>query len=188
MPQTHTGWRPYAVRMANEGLPIGAIARALAEPGSEIREVLTDALQVGKILEMPPADWPPTAYKSDRVPVIVPQDWLRKITQDDLTVACCKVFKLTPLQATVFALLLRHKEATKEMIHFVIEQRRQLRNKDGADETEIKMVDVVICHIRRRLKKFNHNKPPITTLWGSGYYVPAEFKKKVVELINTFEG
>lgn len=189
MPQTEQ-WQPYAVRMANEGLPIGAIARALAAPGTDVRSVLVDALQLGKILEMPPPDWPPTARRSDRVPSIAPpspQEWLRKISEDKLTISCCKVFKLTPLQGSVFSLLMRHKEVTKEMIHMVIEHRRQLK-KPSNEETEIKMVDVVICHIRRRLKRFNGNKPPITTLWGSGYYIPSDFKNKAVELIQAFEG
>lgn len=184
-------WKAIAIRMANEGLPVSAMARALAIAGYEVRECLDEALTLGKIIEMPINDWPPTAKKSDRIPnrpPPSPQTWLRMVDDDMLSLYCVKVFQLTPLQGAVMSVLLRHKEVTKEMIHSVIEHRRQSRaTRTDMEETELKMVDVVICHIRRKMKKYNDNDPPVKTLWGSGYYIPSEFKAKVVSLIDGFE-
>lgn len=179
------------VRMANEGLPLAAIARCLGIVGYEARPLLDEALRLGKIFEMPAPDWPPTARRADRVPYKnppTPQSWLRNINDELLALHCVKVFQLTPLQGSVFSLLLRHKEVTKEMIHSVIEHRRSQRgSKSEMEETELKMVDVVICHIRRKMKKFNDGEPPVHTLWGSGYYIPNSFKSKAVEYINSFD-
>lgn len=191
MQQAQPYWLPIAIRMANEGLPLAAMARCIGIAGYELREMLEDALQLGKILEMPRGDWPPTARKADRVPdrpPPSPQSWLRQTDDDALALHCVKVFKLTPLQGAVMSLLLRHRDVSKDMIHSVIEHRRQLKTtKTDVEETEVKMVDVVICHIRRKMRGYNEGKSPIETLWGSGYFIPQEFKAKAVEMIHQFE-
>lgn len=183
MQQPVEQWKQYAVRMANEGLPIGAIARSVAVPGDEIRELLMDALALGKILEMPAPDWPPTAKRRDQVPRIV--GGLAAMDHETLAILCVKAFGLTPLQGAVFALLLRHHEVSKEKIHAVIEERRSRRtSKSSLEETDLKMVDVVICHIRRRMKEFYKGKTPVVTLWGAGYFIPKELKEIATTLIN----
>ncbi len=179
------------IRMANEGLPLGAMARCLGIASYELRDALRDALQLGKIFEMPAPDWPPTARKKDRVPpngAPSPQAWLRSIDDDKLALYCVKIFHLTPLQGSVFSMLLRHRQVTKEMVHSIIEFRRsQFGSKTDIEETDLKMVDVVICHIRKRMKVFNDGNSPIETLWGAGYYIPTEFKVKAVAIINEFD-
>ena len=48
-----------AARLADEGVPICAIARALKIPSDDVRETLQDALGEGVIVEYPREDWPP---------------------------------------------------------------------------------------------------------------------------------
>lgn len=167
---------PFAVRAANECIPVNAIARILRQPGEEVWESLNDALQSGAIVEIPRADWPPTANRRDRVPTIMkgPMD------TDTMFKACMRVFKVTRLQATVLVCLLRHDHAEKSMLHSAIESRRIRRLAHNMDETNPKMVDVVICALRTKLKEYDME---IKTAWGSGYYMNPVDRKKGMALI-----
>lgn len=182
-------WIEYTIRMANEGIPLSAMARALGVPSGAVRRTLDNALQLGKILSIPPDDWPPMGpRKPRRQSAGAARTWLQRIGDDLLTLHCIRVFKLTPLQASVFSMLLRHNDVTKEMIHNMIEHRRQQKGaRSTLEETDLKMVDVVICHIRRKLKAYNDGQSPVLTVWGSGYYIPGEFKLKATRMIQSYE-
>ena len=55
---------PIAVRLADEGVPLYAIARVLKSPAEYVREALYVAKGEGKILEMPREDWPPNSLRA----------------------------------------------------------------------------------------------------------------------------
>lgn len=174
---------PIAIRFADEGIPINVIARGLRQPAENVRESLFDALHSGAIVEMPRPDWPPTSKRSDRVPTTFEQ----RISDDDLFNRCMRVFKVTRLQATVLSVLLKRDHAEKETLHNAIERRRFNRQSKphNMEATDPKMVDVVICVLRKKLKALGVT---IKTAWGSGYYMDAADRKKALGLLENYTG
>ena len=51
----------------------------------------------------------------------------------------------------------------------------------GRDEPEIKIIDVFICKLRKKLAAASNGKDYIETLWGRGYVLrePQEDKAKI---------
>lgn len=74
-------------------------------------------------------------------------------------------WKLTGTEVKALHVLLRKKLASKEDIHIA------MGAQDHADQTEIKIVDVYICKLRKKLEPFNVT---IDTLWGQGYFLSPE--------------
>lgn len=174
---------PIAIRFADEGIPINVIARGLRQPAENVRESLFDALHSGAIVEMPRPDWPPTSKRADRVPTTFEQ----RISDDDLFNRCMRVFKVTRLQATVLSVLLKRDHAEKETLHNAIERRRFNRQSKphNMEATDPKMVDVVICVLRKKLKPLGVT---IKTAWGSGYYMDTADRKKALGLLENYTG
>jgi hypothetical protein len=170
--------RPYdliAARLAHEGVPVSAIARALARPSSDVRDCLEYHLEIGGITEMPVSDWPPTARRADRLPA-----FLQKEPEKIQLLSCQRVLKLTPLEAGFILVLLKRDEADKDTLHYVIETQRNMRRADNPEATDRKMVDVIICKLRRKLAKFNVE---IKTIWGRGYFINEEGRQKLEHLL-----
>jgi hypothetical protein len=167
-----------AVRLALEGVPVAAIARALLFPSPDIRETLQYHLDIGSIVEMPASDWAPTARRADRLPA-----FLGVIPEAVQLNSCQRLLKLTRLEAGFMLVLLKRDEADKDTLHYVIETQRALRRSrlNNSETTDPKMVDVVICKLRKKLKPLGIN---IKTLWGRGYYLNEE-SRKVAESILT---
>lgn len=81
---------------------------------------------------------------------------------------------LTPSEGLVLGLLMQRDVATKDAVMAVLYRNR------GRDEAEIKIVDVFICKMRRKLKPCEIE---IKTLWGTGYALPAASKAKIKAMI-----
>jgi DNA-binding response OmpR family regulator len=77
---------------------------------------------------------------------------------------------LTASERTVLGVLMQRERATKD--HVMSALYRDL----ARDEAEPKIVDVFICKLRRKLKPYGIE---IGTLWGQGYFLDAENKKKI---------
>jgi len=160
---------PYAnkvmLRLADDGVPVRVIARGLNIPSDEIREALEEAILTGDILEIPRDDWPPGTKRLNRQP-----GFNSKESDADVVVACQRAMKLTRLEANILAVLIRAPQASKEVLHHTVEQQRQNRSSrpDNPEPTDPKIVDVVICKLRKRLREF---KVEIKTIWGHGYYM-----------------
>lgn len=167
-----------ASRLANEGIPVNVIARGLETPAADIRVVLDEALASGRITEMPAADWPPTARRADHLP-----PHIAAARDADLVTSFMRVFKLTKLMASFMLVLVKREEADKTTLHRVIEsQRAQRTNRpSSSEETDPKMVDVVICNLRKKLKPFTLT---INTLWGRGYYLDNKDRQNALGLIE----
>ncbi|MGV6876658.1 helix-turn-helix domain-containing protein [Pseudochelatococcus sp. B33] len=71
-------------------------------------------------------------------------------------------WRLTPVEATVYQCLASRHEATKQAIMTALYGTRP------DDAPEIKIVDVIVCHIRKKLKPFGIE---IRTIWGRGYAI-----------------
>ena len=55
-----------AVKLADEGVPLRAIARATAIPSATLYEVLIEARTEGRLLALPRDDWPPGCPRDQR--------------------------------------------------------------------------------------------------------------------------
>ena len=71
-------------------------------------------------------------------------------------------WRLTSSEARVVGVLLKREVATKDAIMAA------LYRADARDEAEVKIVDVFICKIRKKLKPLGIQ---ITTRWGQGYCI-----------------
>lgn len=162
-----------AIRLADEGVPVRAIARAVKLPSDEVYDLLRDALAAGSIVEIPKDDWPPGSARTGRTAFNgTPLD-----TDDSLKLACARVFRTTRMESAILAVMLKRNEVTKNQLHVVIEQNRAT---EGRDETDPKMVDVVICHLRKKLRKFDLK---IETVWGIGYLIPVSDRERATALL-----
>jgi hypothetical protein len=166
------------VRLADEGIPVRAIARATKVESECIRDTLHTAIDLGQLVGMLRDDWPVKVLRDQRIPELV---GLPKMDEEKTIFHIARLFKITKLQAAIFAVLIKRTEVLKDTLHQVIESRRRPNNV----ETDPKMVDVEICHIRKKLKL-----PPfeitIETQWASGYYMTLEMRKKAHLLLEQF--
>lgn len=163
-----------AIRMADEGIPVRAIARSTRVSSGDVYELLRDALAAGAIVEMPKDDWPIGSQRSERTAF----NGTPLENEEALKFACARCFKATRLEAAILAVMLRRNEVTKQSLHIVIEQNRQT---EGREETDPKMVDVLICHLRKKLKPHNIK---IETVWGIGYLIPAADREIAIAMLN----
>lgn len=170
---------PLAVRAAVEGIPVRAISRILGQPSDVVYATLHEQHIMGRLVELPRADWPPTARAADHLPQMKV-----KPSDDDILFACRRQLKLTSLEAGFLVVLLKHDRAEKAKLHHVIEQQRQARSTrpDTMELTDLKMVDVMICKLRKKMRDLDP-RFVIETVWGGGYYVDDEVKRLIVDRI-----
>ena len=167
---------PFAERLADEGVPVRALARVFKYSTDAIREAVNEAIYKGRIVQMPKDDWPVGQSRDDRMPSFIRAN---RMDDENLVFACIRLFKVTRLQASLLAILINRNEVSKDTMHQIIESRRA----PGKEETDPKMVDVVICHLRKRLKPFNLK---INTLWACGYYMEPVQRKEILEMVNNY--
>jgi hypothetical protein len=167
---------PYAERFADEGVPIRAMARAFKQTTDAVRETVQEAIAGGRIVQMPKDDWPVGESRGDRTPTFIRQN---RMDDESLIFSCIRLFHVTRLQASLLAVLIVRNEVSKDTMHQIIESRRP----PGKEETDPKMVDVVICHLRKRLKPFSLK---INTLWACGYYMEPQQRKTILEMVNQY--
>lgn len=167
-----------AARLANEGIPVNVIARGLEVPAADVRLSLDADLASGRITEMPAADWPPTARRADHLP-----PHIAAARDTDLVTSFMRVFKLTKLLANFMLVMVKREQADKTTLHRVIESIRAARvnRPDTSEETNPKMVDVLICNLRKKLRVFGIE---IETLWGRGYYLEPHMRQRVLDILE----
>lgn len=85
---------------------------------------------------------------------------------------------LTPHEARIFLSLLKRDVCSKEQL---LNAAYDLLH-DG-DLPGIKIIDVFICKIRKKLKPHGIS---ISTIWGQGYYLDAEARQRASDMIATF--
>lgn len=170
------------VGAANEGIPIAAIARITHTESDAVRETLEYALASAHIAEMPKPDWPPTARIKDRVPVTAPA------SAEVIEFQVKKHFRLTPLEGSFLVALLKYDHVDKTRLHGIIEHQRHSRTSqpDSLEQTDQKMVDVMICKLRKRLKAVSPSFE-IKTVWGSGYFIEKPVRAAILEAVARAE-
>lgn len=165
--------REIAARAAEEGIPVAAIGRILAKPYNQVTATIHHYIKVALVIEMPRADWPAGVSRNKRHP-----QFPAELSYDDLMFQCQTSFKLTKLEAALLIALLKNERADKMKLHNVVEQQRFARHAQPAvmDESDPKMVDVMICKLRKKLKSI-HGDLLIKTVWGDGYFIEPAAKE-----------
>ena len=155
-------------RLADEEVPVRVIARALEIPADEVTEVIQEAIADGKLVRSPRYDWHP-----DPKGVLSSGSMIQRMEEAEICSVLSRVYSLTRLEAAMFNMLVRRNEVCKEALHGVIEH---CRKNTKRDETDPKMVDVMIHKLRTKLRPHGIE---IKTLWGSGYYMEPAMRQKV---------
>jgi hypothetical protein len=149
-----------AVRLADEGVPVRAIARAVQLPSEALRETLHLAQAHGQLLTLPRDDWPvgfPRDQRSLQLSRMLAQD------RFGMFLKLTRRFDLTTTEAQLLLLMLQHDRITKQQTRW-----------------SPKTVDVHICRIRKALARFGIE---ISTLWGHGYQLTPAARRRAFDLL-----
>lgn len=162
-----------AVRMADEGIPVRAIARSVGWPAEDIRPVLREAIESGTISEYPREDWPVKTPRDLRLPTA------SHLNEDQITDGLRFLYKITPTESKVLSLLLRRTECSKQQLHDTISENQHA----SGDQTQIKIVDVIICHLRKKFRQSGVTMN-IQTSWGRGYFVDRDEREAAIKRVT----
>ena len=144
-----------AIALADEGVPIKAIARSLNISAANVYEYIQFAIADGRLLEVPRDDWPPHT-RMQRTP-----QFMKMLPEEVRLFSCMNLFKIPRTQAVLLLALLSRPYAPREFLHSALQ-----RNRKSEEETSVKMIDVVLCNLRRKLRGLSIE---IETIWGVGY-------------------
>jgi len=150
----------FAVRLADEGVPLRAIARATNMSSEDLRESLTTAQSEGRLIELPRDDWPPGFPRDQRA---LQLSRMVVANKEVVHLAVQHTFGMTPTEVQVLMLLIQNPIVAKTR-----------------SDMSSKAVDVFIHHIRKRLLPFGIK---IITLWGYGYKLSVEDRRQTMDLI-----
>ena len=152
------------INLAYEGVPQRAIARALQLPANEVGEVVADAVARGIIVRPSESEWP-QGPRAPRHPAFAgpPID-------EGALLAAAQSLALTKTQAALFLALVWRKFCTNEILHGIIDSRRRTHS----TSTDRKIVGVMICSIRKRLR----GRYTIQTVQGSGYFIQDDDRRR----------
>lgn len=163
------------IHLADEGVPVKAIARATRTPSEELYEILQEAVDDGTLVELPQSDWPPGSLRRARKPS---SQSILNLDDQTLQLSSQQIFKLTRQQAAVFITIIRRApEIHKNHIQTAIESVRP----PNSDPTDQKMIDVIIHHIRKKTRDFGLD---LKTKWGTGYYLSYVDRDKVLDMFT----
>jgi len=151
-----------AIRLADEGVPLRAIARAIKLSSDIVRERLRIPQAAGKLLDLPRDDWPPGFPRDQRA---LQLSRLVSENRDRLFVAMQEVFHLTPTEISLLLVLLQYPTLLRERL--------------AGTMTGVS-IGVHICSIRKRLEPFGIK---VSTLWGYGYQFLPEDRRKLMDII-----
>ena len=150
----------FAVRLADEGVPLRAIARATRIPSDDLRLQLQEAQMDGRLLELPRDDWPPGFPRDQRA---LQLSRLVGENKDALFIAVQQVFRLQMVEVMLLLTLVQHDAMSKKR-----------------DDMTEKTVDVHICLMRKKLRAF---EVLIRTIWGYGYQMSVDHRRRTMDII-----
>jgi hypothetical protein len=156
------------INLTYEGVPQRAIARALQLSAHEVGEVVADAVARGMIVQPSESEWP-QGSRAPRHPAFAGPP----VDEATLWIAATQSLALTKTQAALFLALVRRKFCTKEILHDVVESRRWAHS----TPTDRKIVGVMICSIRKRLR----GRYTVQTVQGSGYFIQDDDRRRAAE-------
>jgi Transcriptional regulatory protein, C terminal len=150
----------FAVRLADEGVPLRAIARASNIPSDDLRLHLQEAQMEGRLLSLPRDDWPPGFPRDQRA---LQLSRMASENRDVLFIAVQQTFRLWLSEVPLLLSLVQHAQMSK-------------KRSDMAEKT----VDVHICRMRKQLQPF---EVKIKTLWGYGYQMTVDHRRRTMDII-----
>ena len=151
------------VRLADEGVPIGALSRTFKIPYDSAHGIVRQALEDGVIVEMPAPDWPAGTRRVQRSPATAA---FHLEDRPDFLMACKQVFGLTLAESKLLQCLMQARACTKPHLHQVV-----------SPDSEPKIIDVFVCKMRAKLDRFQIR---IETIWGQGYTIPEDSKRTIL--------
>ncbi|MGA0564154.1 helix-turn-helix domain-containing protein [Ancylobacter sp. VNQ12] len=160
------------VRLADEGVPLSAIGRAVRRPYAEVHAIVVEAREAGHLVAIPPSDWPIGSRRDSRVPEstkIILGEMYQMMT------ALMRLYGLQPNEAKILAALVKHPDRTKASLHAVIDDDR----KSGP-----KIIDVYICRMRKKLRP---KGIVIETVWGRGVMLPPAARSTILKEVEGFD-
>jgi hypothetical protein len=164
-----------AIRLADEGVPLRAIARAIKMSSDLLRERLQIALDAGELFDLPRDDWFPGFSRDQRAlhqralhQRALHQRALRLShlalqNRAALNIAMQQILSLTPTQAEFLLALLQNSSVPKT--HF---------------DLATKTIDVHMYWLRQRMLRFGI---VVETVWGYGYQMRPNDRRKVMDMI-----
>lgn len=162
-----------AIRLADEGVPVAAIARAMNRPFGEVADTIRAALHAGEIAAKPPTDWPPGTVRyappAERITIPIGNG---PSALEEATSAIPITFGLTRAEAKIVAAMMLRDLATKNYLYSA------LYGIDLDGGAAPKIMDVFVCKIRRKLAPHDIE---IATVWGRGYRIAPDGKARLVE-------
>lgn len=147
------------VKLADEGVPLRAIVRATGTSPGTIVDLLKEAKDDGRLVQLPQDDWPPGFPRDQRA---LQLSRLVDENRDVLFHTVQQMFRLTRTEVQLLLTLVQ-KNLPKDRY-------------DMASKT----VEVHICSIRKRLSPFGID---IKTLWGYGYQLSPQHRQKIMDII-----
>jgi hypothetical protein len=161
-----------AIRLADEGVPVRAIARAVHIGADELRPRFEQAKLTGRLVDLPREDWPPGVPRHHRVPDLRP---IAEIDEEVLKACVMQIFGITAGQARIMLVLIRRYAVPRAQMHEIYNQRMT-----GTADTYEKIIDVQICKMRHALKI---HEIEIQTVWGFGYRMSTTCRRKALDLL-----
>ncbi len=149
-----------AIRLADEGVPLRAIARAVEIPSTRLYETLLEAKLAGRLLSLPRDDWPPGCPRDQRA---LQLSRLAHLHHETLLLTIKRVFALPACAARLLMLLLQYEHVPHARV-----------------DIDHKALQVHICRMRKALRIHDLR---IDTLWGYGYSLPLEHRRRAMELV-----
>lgn len=153
------------IRLADEGVPVAAIARATMRPAEELRPVIAEAVKRGYLVAMPASDWPPGSRRDTRVPTVAA---IRVGELGAFVGALQRSLRLTAGEARFLALLVQRGEAARPTLHAAIS--------GDEPESDPKTVDIHASRLRKKLRAFGI---AIETIWGRGYALSPDAVRRI---------
>jgi hypothetical protein len=165
------------VRAADEGIPVGSIKRVFltSQINVDERDLIAQGVITGRLIEKPPEDW--AALVPRRLRATVGEHHKSAEDDDELIIKMARTLRTTKQESCVLMVVLRRGLATREMLHNAVEANRG--NPD--DATGEKIVDVVLCKIRKKLKLWGIK---LQTVHGTGYEMPDADREKAWAIIR----
>lgn len=161
------------IRLVDEGVPVGALARAFGRRAEDLWPVIRLGVASGFLTALPAADWPPGTTRGARRPLTAQQPRLRA---ENLITPLQRVYRLTPGEARFLAFLVVQREGSSEAILEAIAA-------GGRSPTD-SLVKVTACTLRRKLSLYDLG---VHTLWGFGYKITPRDRQTIVDELQRYE-
>jgi DNA-binding response OmpR family regulator len=156
-----------AIRLANEGVPVQAIARATGWSYADLYAQLQTAQAEGSLVDLPAVDWP-AGYSREQKLLHLSHSVLNN--KADLEKAIRRVFHIPPRLAQILLLLLQQPEVHRDRLAQLTYATTGLSN----------VTSVHVSYLRSKLQKFGLT---VQTVYGYGYRMPPEHQRKALNLI-----